>query len=173
MEFLAGLENVTLKREKKIAAMAALMPWNVATVHLMYPEVFMNASGEVIRKIKAHYPVNPEIDLLVVVDDAALPFGTLRLRSQGSSGGHNGLKSVAEALGTDVFSRLRLGISHPGNDASAPVETDESSGLLHDYVLEPFSKDEEKQMPDVCQRAAKACRLWVEGPIERAMNAVN
>ena len=172
-ETLADSEKLTLRREKKISAMAAVMLWNGETVHLAYPEVFMNTSGDVIRKIKAHYPVNPELDLLIVLDDAALPFGGMRLRSRGSSGGHNGLKSIAAALGTDEFPRLRLGIGHPGNHSEASVDMEGSAGLLHDYVLDPFNSEEKKQMAELFQRAEKACRLWVEGPIERAMNVVN
>ncbi len=173
IEFLAAREKSAFVRDKKIAGMTAAVSWNGEKVFLVYPEVFMNVSGETLRKIKDHYPVNPQTDLLAVVDDAALPFGAMRLRPQGSSGGHNGLKSIAESLGTDVFSRLRLGISHPGCAVQAAGEEEALAGPLQDYVLEPFQPDEEKQMPDVLRRAEEACRLWLALPIERAMNAVN
>lgn len=170
---MAAREKAAFRREKKIFAMAARMDLAGESLTLLYPEVFMNVSGEIVRKLKDLFPVNPQLDLLVVVDDAALPFGALRLRPRGSSGGHNGLKSLAQALGGDDFSRLRMGIGHPGHGAPLAEDEEAESPGLQDYVLDPFLAEEEKQMSAVFQRAEEACRLWAVEPIERAMNAVN
>ena len=173
VEFIAQHEKVVFKRDKKINAMCAEICWAGEPVQLIYPEVFMNLSGETIQRIKGCFQMNPQTDLLIVVDDAALPFGALRLRGQGSSGGHNGLKSVASALASEQYARLRLGIGKPGVCKADSSEQDESAVPLHDYVLDIFSTEELTAMPVFLKSAAEACRLWVEGPVERAMNAVN
>ncbi len=171
IEFMAAQAKAVFKREKKIASLRAETSWGAETVCLIYPEVFMNLSGDAVRKIKAQYPADPASDFLIVVDDAALPFGMLRLRGQGSSGGHNGLKSVAQALGSEKYARLRMGIGKPGTQM--PADSEDVSEALHDYVLDLFSAAEEAVMPEFLKRAGDVCRLWAEGPMERAMNAVN
>jgi PTH1 family peptidyl-tRNA hydrolase len=174
VEYIAQSEKAIFRRNKRMNAMCAEVDWAGETVQLIYPEVFMNLSGETVQRINGYFPINPQIDLLIAVDDAALPFGGLRLRGQGSSGGHNGLKSVAQALGSEQYSRLRLGISKPGGAATdASDQREESTVPLHDYVLDVFSAEEMSAMPGFLKSAAEACRLWVEGPLERAMSAVN
>jgi len=174
IEFMAQQEKAVFKRDKKMNAMAAEVSWAGETVQLIYPEVFMNLSGETVQRIKGYFPIQPQSDLLIIVDDAALPFGTIRLRGQGSSGGHNGLKSVAHALESEQYARLRLGIGKPGVLAPNTSERDDAPAVpLHDYVLDVFSADEMAAMPGILKSASEACRLWVEAPIERAMSAVN
>lgn len=130
---------------------------------LAVPNSLMNESGEGIRRLAAHFGIDFKSDLLVVVDDAALPFGKLRLRASGQDGGHRGLKSVEKALGTQAYARLRMGIAPPH-----PVEES-----LERYVLEPFEPEEEKKLKKVIDRAIQSCNLWVRGPIERAMDWTN
>lgn len=174
VEFIAQNERAVFKRDKKMNAMCAEITWSGEPVRLIYPEVFMNLSGETVQRIQGYFPIVPQTDLLIVVDDAALPFRALRLRGQGSSGGHNGLKSVAGALGTDQYARLRLGIGMPSLVSSEAAERVDSEAVpLHDYVLDVFSADELAAMPNFLKCGAEACRYWVEEPIERAMNAVN
>ena len=170
VESLAETLGLTWERDKKIQGMTARGMWDAHEVLLCYPETFMNVSGATIKHLLGWYPVVPALDLLVVSDDIALPFGHLRIRPQGSSGGHNGLKSIEAALGSENYPRLRLGIAPLGGEAISEYP---AQGDLAEFVLHDFSQDEWKTMPEFLGRAKDACRLWLEGPIEQAMNAVN
>jgi PTH1 family peptidyl-tRNA hydrolase len=125
---------------------------------LVKPLLYMNESGVVVRKQLERKPDR----LLVVCDDMALPFGRLRLRPQGSDGGHNGLGSIISHLGRSDFPRLRVGID-------APVRS--SDGV--DYVLEPFPEEQAAMLPEVLARAADACLTVVTGGLELAMSRFN
>ena len=107
---------------------------------LLLPTTYMNRSGLAVKR-SMHLNQIEVGDLLVIVDDIDLPFGTLRMREKGSSGGHNGLKSIEEALGSREYPRLRVGIS------------DRTAGELKDYVLEKFSPEERDQLPGIIQGA--------------------
>jgi PTH1 family peptidyl-tRNA hydrolase len=113
---------------------------------LVKPQTFMNLSGVAVRKALVRFRA-PLEDLLVVVDDFALPFGRLRFREGGSSGGHNGLESIIEELGSNRFARLRVGIGDP-------------AGRAVDHVLSRFSGDERAQLADVIDAAAHAVEEW-------------
>lgn len=130
-------------------------------VVVVKPLTFMNRSGDVVAKyisICRCYRAN----VLVIVDDFHLSFGTLRLRREGSDGGHNGLKSVICRIGGENFPRLRIGIGPlPENVPSI------------DHVLGAFSEEEEKTLGAVVRRAADACVLFTENGVEAAMNKVN
>jgi len=130
-------------------------------VVLAKPLTFMNLSGIAVRDLAARYEVAPE-RVLVVVDDVALPWGSLRIRERGSAGGHNGLKSVIGALGTDEFVRLRLGIQpdHPVGDLGA-------------YVLHPMRKVELEAAAELVEKAADAAECVVRDGVRRAMNQFN
>jgi PTH1 family peptidyl-tRNA hydrolase len=102
---------------------------------------------------------DPEADLLVVADDVDLPLGKIRLRRGGSAGGHNGLRDIIEALGTDQFARLRVGIGRNGETV--------------DHVLSTFSRDEEELADEAIATAADAVERWLAEGAEAAMNAFN
>jgi len=125
------------------------------------PLTFMNRSGDVVAGLSHYYDVAPE-DLLVVVDEAALPFGRLRARPRGSAGGHNGLKSIIERLGTTEFPRLRLGVGRgdPQRD-------------LADHVLATFGPGERAELEEFISRAADAAEMFAVAGIEQVMNAYN
>lgn len=130
-------------------------------VRLVKPLTYMNRSGLVARALAAAVDVGR--DLLVVVDDAALPPGSARLRAQGSAGGHNGLLSVEGALGTIAYPRLRIGVGTP------PPGVD-----LAEWVLSPFdAADDEEQVLALLPRLAEGVEVWVREGIERAMNVTN
>lgn len=131
-------------------------------LHLIRPMTYMNESGHAIRSYMDYYKLSPQ-DVAVVVDDADLPFGELRLRSQGSAGGHNGLKSVENHLGTQNYTRLKLGI---GRDKEYGVS-------LRDYVLDPFSKQEAETLPEFLSRGIQALELLMKEPVSNVMNKVN
>jgi PTH1 family peptidyl-tRNA hydrolase len=133
-------------------------------VRLMKPQTFMNRSGEALIPYARRAFWAPQTELMVVVDEVALPLGTYRLRSRGSPGGHNGLKSVEGALGTREYPRLRIGI---GPEESRPV------GDLADFVLHPFGKAEREVIIGLLPRLADAISIWLRDGIIAAMNAHN
>lgn len=171
VEFIAGDEKVKLASKKSQRAALASVLWNQETVHLAYPLTYMNLSGEAVAALVKYWKVSADKDLLVVVDDVALPFGKFRLRGEGSSGGHNGLASIEAHLGSRVYSRLRIGIGLRENKtAKEPAGLGE---LLRDYVLSPFKSSEEKKMKEVLGKGMEACRAWVSEPLAKAMSRVN
>jgi PTH1 family peptidyl-tRNA hydrolase len=128
---------------------------------LAKPLTFMNRSGDAVASL-AHYFDVTAADLLVVVDEAALPFGRLRARARGSAGGHNGLKSVIERLGTQEFSRLRLGVGRG-----------DSRRDLADHVLSKFEPGERAELETFITRAADAAEMFAVEGIEKVMNTYN
>jgi PTH1 family peptidyl-tRNA hydrolase len=130
-------------------------------VWLLQPHTFMNLSGRSASQACAFYKV-PPADVLVVLDDLALPLGQVRARAQGSAGGHNGLSDVLAALGTDQVPRLRIGIGGPPSVMEAK-----------DYVLSAFSAGERRAMEEALQQAADAVEDWVRHGITFVMNRYN
>ncbi len=131
------------------------------TYALVKPTTYMNLSGKAARHWLSAFKI-PVENMIVVTDDLALPFGKLRLKGQGSAGGHNGLKDIQAMLGTDVYARLRFGV-----DANFP------KGRQVDYVLEPFSADERIDLITRIEKAGEAVLAFGALGLERAMNAVN
>jgi PTH1 family peptidyl-tRNA hydrolase len=130
-------------------------------VLLAKPQTYMNLSGEAVGCLKAKHELEGE-SLIVISDDLALPFGSMRLRERGSAGGHNGLKSIIGALGTNEFTRLRIGIQpeHPLSDAKR-------------FVLDEFSRTERELLPEILERAAEAMRSVLRDGIAKAMSLHN
>jgi len=129
---------------------------------LCKPQTYMNDSGEAVGRVATFYKVAPS-DTLVLVDDADLPFGTVRLRPEGSSGGHHGLVSVEKHLGTRGFPRLKLGIARPS----------QSVRDIAGYVLGRFSADELPVREKVLDRSAQQVEMWASGGIAKAMSQFN
>jgi PTH1 family peptidyl-tRNA hydrolase len=134
-------------------------------VRLVKPQTFMNLSGAVLASHLKRPFWSPKTDLLVVVDDVALPVGTYRLRPQGSAGGHNGLKSVEQHIGHRDYARMRIGIQ--------PIDPERRIGDLADYVLSPFGKREREEIVALMPRLTDAAELWLREGIVPAMNAHN
>ena len=126
---------------------------------LVKPLTYMNDSGLAVRKVMAreHAPLG---DILVVADDFALPFGKLRFRESGSHGGHNGLRSIVEELGTEKFSRLRVGIGDPVRNA-------------RDHVLSRFAPDEVQRLDELLDAAADGVEAWAREGTSKAANRFN
>ena len=165
IEFIARAEKVKFSTKKSQKAALASTSWGGEAVHLAYPLTYMNLSGEAIAALVKYWKVEASKDLLIVVDDVALPFGKFRLRGEGSSGGHNGLASIEEHLGSREYPRLRIGIG--------ASESGKSNEPLRDYVLSPFAAAEEKKMKALLEGGMEACRIWVGEPAAKAMNRVN
>lgn len=124
-------------------------------------DCFMNESGGPVKSLMMKEDIVPA-DIVVVVDDFMIPFGTLRLRPGGSSGGHNGLKSIIETLGTDQFPRLRVGVG--------PVPPEEDPA---DFVLERFTRDERTAMPKILDAIKSGINLLAAEGVPKAMNVIN
>ncbi len=127
---------------------------------LLQPVTFMNRSGQSVSEAVNFYKLNTE-DLLIIVDDTALPVGKLRLRAAGSAGGHNGLADIQNLLGTSKYSRLRVGVGDPGR------------AKQRDYVLGRFSKEEMEELEPALARACDAVECWIREGITEAMNGFN
>jgi peptidyl-tRNA hydrolase, PTH1 family len=147
--------------EKKFNARVAKAERNEGRVLLCEPQTFMNSSGESVGPLVTFYRV-PLNRLLVVVDDADLPFGEIRLRPGGSSGGHHGLESIEQHLATREFARLRIGI---GRQAGAREITG--------YVLGRFSPAETELAEKVLAAAADQTEVWLKAGIQKAMSQFN
>ncbi|MBQ7473044.1 MAG: aminoacyl-tRNA hydrolase [Oscillospiraceae bacterium] len=133
-----------------------------ARVLVMKPQTYMNLSGEAVAAAARFYKIPPE-HVLVVSDEVSLPVGRLRVRAKGSAGGHNGLRSIIEALGSDAFPRIRIGVGappHPDYD-------------MADWVLGVFHDRDAEQLQDAAARAAQAVEAYVTQGPERAMNRFN
>ena len=126
---------------------------------LVKPLTWMNDSGIAVRKVLAREHA-PLADVLIVADDFALPFGKLRFRESGSHGGHNGLRSIVDELGTEKFSRLRVGIGDPARDA-------------RDHVLSRFEPDETQRLDELLDAAADAVEAWASDGTSKAANRFN
>lgn len=128
---------------------------------LLKPSTFMNLSGVAVRTMADFYKI-PHDRVLVVLDDAALPFGRLRIRPSGSAGSHNGLESVLTHFATEAVPRLRMGIGAP----PPPM-------ALHDYVLGKFTTPEESELAEFLERTAEAIRAVLKNGLAAAMNEFN
>jgi PTH1 family peptidyl-tRNA hydrolase len=131
------------------------------TIVLLKPSTFMNLSGNAVRYWMQKEKIALE-NLLVIVDDIALPFGTLRLRPKGSDAGHNGLKNIQDVLGHSDYARLRFGI---GNDFPR--------GMQVEYVLGAWDGEEQKMLPERCEKAVEIIRSFCLAGLQNTMNVYN
>jgi len=130
---------------------------------LVKPQTYMNLSGEAVGCLVAKHKLElPGVNLIVISDDLALPFGTIRIRARGSAGGHNGLKSIIGALGTNEFTRLRLGIQpeHPVTDSKR-------------FVLDSFPRASRSELEEILERSAEAVRTILKDGVLKAMTEYN
>lgn len=148
--------------EKKFRSRIARVEHSGRKVMLCQPETFMNASGEAVGALMGYQKI-PASQILVAVDDADLPFGQLRLRSGGSSGGHHGLESIEAHLGTRDYTRQRIGIGR------------EDSGVreITGHVLAQFRPAEQSLLENVLQKACEQIECWLTSGIAQAMNQFN
>lgn len=131
-------------------------------VILAQPQTFMNLSGESVRSLVDYYKVDEESELLIIYDDISLDIGQIRVRTRGSAGGHNGIKSIIAHLCTQNFLRIRVGVGEK------PPYYD-----LADYVLGHFSPEERGKMEEGYEHAVRAAELILWGETESAMNLYN
>jgi PTH1 family peptidyl-tRNA hydrolase len=160
VERLAARNDLAFDKRQKRARVASgiVHEWRVI---LVKPQTFMNESGRSVVPLAHFYKVPPE-RLLVVYDDLDLPLGALRMRPEGGSGGHKGMRSIAEHLGGRNFPRLRIGIGRP------PGRMDPAA-----YVLQDFSAEEGPLLDETLERAVTAIELWLREGVEAAMSQYN
>jgi PTH1 family peptidyl-tRNA hydrolase len=144
------------------ARLEADLPEPIGRVLLVKPMRYMNASGGPLKSALRQTDAEPATDLLVIADDVDLPLGRIRLRREGSAGGHNGLRDIISALGSNEFSRLRVGIGRPG-----------SSRATVDHVLATFSAAERELATEAIATAADAAERWLRDGIDATMNEYN
>ena len=161
VDALARAHGVAFTRRKGAKAGVAEARVSDCPVLLAKPQTFMNLSGKSVRRLSRSLGVPPE-RILVIYDDLDLPLGRLRLRAEGSSGGHKGIRSIIDTLGTQAFPRLRVGIDRPPGRMD-PV----------DYVLKPFDRDQKPFLAEAVARAAAAVECWLAEGIIAAMDRFN
>jgi PTH1 family peptidyl-tRNA hydrolase len=161
VEKLAAQWKTNWSNERKFDARIAKAECNGKKVLLCEPQAFMNLSGQSVGELKSFYQL-PLKQLMVAVDDADLPLGEIRLRAGGSSGGHHGLESIEQHLGSREFARLRIGIGRK-----------DGTREITNYVLGKFDLVESGLLEKVLERASKQVETWLEAGIEKAMNQFN
>jgi len=159
LELLAARHRVE-RQESKYDAIIGEIRINGEKVLLVKPLTYMNLSGRSVQPL-VHWHKLDLADLMVIYDDMDLPVGSLRIRANGGSGGHKGMKSIIERLNTEEFSRARIGIGRPTHHDPA------------DWVLGRFSGHEKELMQSIVNKAADAVETWITEGLTEAMNAYN
>ena len=161
VDAFANLKKITISREKFKSFFTSFTDNEKNTLYICKPQTYMNLSGTAVVRFAHFYKIYPE-EIVVISDDIDLDFGTIKIKQKGGSGGHNGLNSIIESLGSDEFTRIKVGIGKP------PLK-DKGS----DYVLSKFKPDEEKILPDILAEAANAVDDIVTKSVVYAMNKYN
>lgn len=160
VEKLAERFGIALKKKILLRARLGRGSSRGKEIYLLEPLTYMNLSGPLISKVMKKHGIALE-RVLVLVDDIAISFGQIRLRGEGSSGGHNGLKSIQDSLATKSYARLRIGIGGGRN------------GDLAGYVLAPFVQEEEREVPKLLEQVANVAEMWLTDGLTSAMNRTN
>lgn len=160
VEALAEKLGVSFTKESRFFGRYGSSAIDGRKVHLLLPDTYMNESGRAVQALAAYFKVLvPEI--VIVQDDIAIPYGDLRIKRNGTSGGHNGLKSIEASLGTNNFPRLKVGVG------------DNWTNSLVDHVLAPFTKEESETLPALIERAVFVLEELLHKDIHKVMTAVN
>ncbi|MBI4489234.1 MAG: aminoacyl-tRNA hydrolase [Deltaproteobacteria bacterium] len=157
---LASENRIAIKKRRH-GSLIGDWETNGEKVLLVKPQTYMNHSGEAVRSLFGYFPVSVK-DLVVIHDDLDLPFGRIRIRQKGGAGGHRGIISILQALGDQGFLRVRVGVGRP------PLGRDPT-----DYVLEPFSPEEEALLDGIVSRAAEAVETLLQKGPHQAMERFN
>lgn len=160
LDALAAKYGWSFRRVSSLQGLLAQGTLEGKKVLLLMPETYMNSSGESVKACVSYYNI-PLQNVCVVCDEIYLPFGRLRIKPSGSSGGHNGLKSLSAHLGVQEYARLRIGVG------------DRAQGDLADHVLSPFSEEESQKLPAVLQRASQALECFLLQGMLEAMQFTN
>ncbi len=160
---LEKLESIKINK-LRFNALTSLCTLGGKRVLLVKPQTYMNLSGNAVAPAAAYYKI-PAERIIVVCDDVALPVGKLRIRTKGSSGGHNGLKSIISALGTEEFPRVKIGVG-------APPKNDTEEDMIN-WVLGIFHGSDADTIAEMCENAVKAVSAIISDGADKAMNTYN
>lgn len=152
-------ENISFKQDSKLKSFIARIKHNGEDILLIKPTTFMNLSGEAVRAVADYYKIDVK-DIIIIYDDIALDVGRIRLRANGSDGGHNGIKSIIKHLGTSNFNRIKIGIGP-------------QIGPSENYVLQNFSKEQLEVLKEILDKSINAAKAIFENGIEKAQNKFN
>lgn len=152
-------DNFSFKQESKLKAFISKTHINSEDIIFVKPTTFMNLSGEAVRAVMDYYKI-PVEDIIIIYDDIALDVGKIRLRSSGSDGGHNGIKSIIKHIGTDKFNRVKIGIGP-------------QIGASENYVLQNFSKEQMEILKEILDKTIEASKCLMSEGIEKAQNKYN
>ena len=166
LERMASGEGFSFRQQSKLHGLAAEHGIGESRLRLLMPQTYMNDSGRSIRAALDWFGFTPE-QLLVLVDDMDIPLGRLRLRAQGSAGGHNGLRSTIQHLGTQAFPRLRIGIGAPADNPA------ERRARTVSHVLGSFSRAEQPEVDAVLDGVLEAIQRIQRQGLDRAGNWIN
>ncbi|MFC1594050.1 aminoacyl-tRNA hydrolase [Candidatus Omnitrophota bacterium] len=150
VRYIASAEQSRFKKSLFFLSLIAEGSLGDCRTLFVLPTTFMNLSGKAVARIAKRKHIEPQ-DILVICDDIDLPLGIVRYRHRGSDGGHNGLRSISQLLGTREFPRLKIGIGRPGNRAD-----------VRDYVLSDFTRSEQKSLEEAFQKAQQMCGEWIQ-----------
>lgn len=157
---LAERHNLSFRHTDRLKGHLSSGSFREDKMTLLMPTTYMNNSGEAVSASMNYYKI-PKEAVLVIADDAAVPFGEFRLKATGSSGGHNGLQSVEDLLHSKHYARLRIGIG------------EKTTRDLSDYVLTRFSKEELVRLPELLDQADAFVEMWMQKGVEETMTAAN
>jgi len=160
LDRLANIENFSFREEKKLKTYLAKVRLFGEEIILLKPTTFMNLSGEALRAVIDYYKISAD-DILVIYDDLSFDLGKIRFRANGSDGGHNGIKSIIQHLGTKNFARLKIGI---GPQPPIPAEN---------FVLQNFTKDQLDSLKDILDYSLKAVEAYFVDGLDKAQNKFN
>lgn len=160
VDFWATNSGFSFREESKLKCLFTKIKYNNEDIIIIKPTTFMNLSGEAVSLVVNYYKIKLE-DILVIYDDITLDLGKLRFRANGSDGGHNGIKSVIQHLGTNKLDRLKVGV---GPQPPIPSEA---------FVLQNFSKEQEPILKDTLKLANEAVQFYLDNGIQKAQNKFN
>lgn len=152
-------ENASFKQDSKLKSLITKIKYNGEDIILIKPTTFMNLSGEAVRAVADYYKIDVK-DIIIIYDDIALDVGRIRLRANGSDGGHNGIKSIIKHLGTSNFNRIKIGIGP-------------QIGPSENYVLQNFSKEQLEALKDILEKSINAAKSIFEDGIQKSQNKFN
>ena len=152
-------EGFSFKQESKLKAFIARYKIQGEDVLFIKPTTYMNLSGEAVRAVMDYYKIDIS-DVMIIYDDIALPIGKIRLRANGSDGGHNGIKSIIQHLGSDKFSRIKIGIGP-------------QIGASEHFVLQNFSKEQMEILKEILDKTIAAAKSVISEGIYKAQNQYN
>ena len=160
-DLLAEMKNEKIDR-LKFKALTGTVELGGEKVLVMKPQTYMNLSGEAVGEAARFYKLPPE-RVLVISDDVSLPLGKMRIRANGSAGGHNGLKNIIQHLGTDAFPRIKVGVGAPAHPEHEMV----------DWVIGKFTRDERKALDEMLKKTVDAVEYVIRDGVQKAQNRFN